>query len=469
MVDRTIRSSNRRWCGVALALVCGALGWTLLSRFFVFGEGHAERPILLFLVSYLFVWIAFAAAAYGLARGGQPSIRLVLSAAVLARLVLIPSGLIQENDVYRYVLDGQVLLHGGNPYEYSPLDLAASGILEEPFEDSDAFVVLERVGYPHIPTVYPPAAQLFFALGARLGGWDWMGQRLVFLTVDLAVILLLLVLLECLSLPRNRVLLYAWNPLVLKEIANSVHLDVVVAFFLILLALCLIRFTERQHWFWAAFGGLCFALAVLSKLYPLIFGPASLRVLLRARRPGPAVLLFAGVAALTLTAAVLPFVGIGWDGLTAGLRTYAEQWRMNQGLFAVVELLTPFPRPAVAAIVALAALVIPWLGSSEDRGRVSRDFFWVLLVWFLLIPTPFPWYALPILGLTTVLPVAVWAVSVVMSGALGLYYLSFYFEYHGHPAVWWAWTRGVEHALIWGALFWCLRRSVFSRRWVETR
>jgi len=54
-------------------------------------------------------------------------------------------------------------------------------------------------------------------------------------------------------------------------------------------------------------------------------------------------------------------------------------------------------------------------------------------------------------------------VSAVLSGALGAYYLSFYYEYHGYPAVWWTATRTIEHLVIWGILLWYLNpRRIFA-------
>jgi hypothetical protein len=40
-------------------------------------------------------------------------------------------------------------------------------------------------------------------------------------------------------------------------------------------------------------------------------------------------------------------------------------------------------------------------------------------------------------------------VTVVVSGATGLYYLSFFYEYHEYARTWWIWTRAAEHCIIW--------------------
>jgi len=81
---------------------------------------------------------------------------------------------------------------------------------------------------------------------------------------------------------------------------------------------------------------------------------------------------------------------------------------------------------------------------------VVVDFHWILLLWYLLIPTPFPWYAVPLVALAVIRPLGPSAlVTVVLSGITGLYYLSFFFEYREFEGSWWIWTRAVEHSIIW--------------------
>ena len=107
------------WLIAGTGLLLSCLGWTLLSYQFEFGQGHADRPIIGFLGLFLLAWVSFLAGIVLLARKdpGPKTLILIVVVGLLARVVLIPSNLIQENDVYRYVLDGQVLLHGANPYQ----------------------------------------------------------------------------------------------------------------------------------------------------------------------------------------------------------------------------------------------------------------------------------------------------------------------------------------------------------------
>ncbi|HEX2062417.1 MAG TPA: hypothetical protein VHK90_16885, partial [Thermoanaerobaculia bacterium] len=147
------------------------------------------------------VLYAIAAAAWiPLARRAAP-LRVTLIIAIALRMLLLVPEPRLSGDVYRYLSDGRVLASGGNPYTYDPTD--------------------PRINHPEIRSIYPPHAQLLFALVHEL--WSW---RLLILAVDLAVIVLL----------RSRGLAYATCPLVLFEGMWSGHIDA-IAGALVLVAL----------------------------------------------------------------------------------------------------------------------------------------------------------------------------------------------------------------------------------------
>ncbi len=72
------------------------------------------------------------------------------------------------------------------------------------------------------------------------------------------------------GLPREQILIYAWNPLALWSFANDGHVDA-IAVGLLGLAL-LLRARHKDGWAGAALAG-----AVLAKLFPLVVVPAFLR------------------------------------------------------------------------------------------------------------------------------------------------------------------------------------------------
>ena len=449
--------------GVSLA---AALLMTLLSKSFVYGVGHAERPIIQFVALYGIWWGAFAASFWMLkSRREKPGLVFIVAVAVALRVILFASDLIQENDVYRYVLDGQVLLHGGNPYEFSPLEVSEMGMpaLRGSLAAEDAQTVLHRIGYPSIPTVYPPAAQLTFAVGSALGGWSWMGQRAVFTLVDFLVIGALVYLLSLLSVPSYWLILYAWNPLVLKEVTNSTHLDVLAALFIILLVIGISRFDSSGSKLWVGLAALCWGLAVLAKIYPLILGPACLGWLYMRKKKLELPILFGGIGTLVIILGWVPFLGVGANQLVEGISTYASDWRMNEGVFTLFAWLFPNPRLISWAVIASIAIMLPLLQRERSVDGFVRTVQWILLIWFLLVPAVFPWYAIPLAVLLVPSPGSRAAVPlIVLSGAVVLYYLTFFYDYHGYPSEWWAWTRLIEHAVIWSSIL--LALLPFSKR-----
>ena len=98
----------------------------------------------------------------------------------------------------------------------------------------------------------------------------------MFTTVDLLLIGALIYLVKVLVVPPCWLLLYAWNPLVLKEVTNSTHLDVLVAFFIILLVAAISLFSSTGSKVWIGVAAFAWGMAVLTKVYPLILGPACL-------------------------------------------------------------------------------------------------------------------------------------------------------------------------------------------------
>ena len=456
MPDSARPHSRWLWGWAALAILVTTLGWSLLSHQFLHGEGYSERPIWTFLALYGVAWAGLLLAVRLLHRtGGRGPLLFIMAVALLARVLLLPSNLIQENDVYRYLLDGQVLLGGGNPYAYTPGEIAGSEThrKELQLDRPEAQEVLKRIGYPGIRTVYPPLAQFVFSLGSRLGDWDWRGFRWIFLGLDLLCILALIDLLPRMGLAPAWVVLYAWNPLVLKEVTNSVHVDVLVCLML-LIAVSGFRITQagRSGRWGIAIASLGMAGAIATKLYPIILLPSGFLFLLRTRGAVPGLGFLIVTIGLAL-AGYWPFAEVGLAVLGEGLWTYATLWRMNEGFYALLAAL-PYARGLCVMLVVTCSVVVPLMRRSETTTSLLESFLYVHLLWFLLIPSPFPWYALPLCALLPLTGGASRATPAVLAlcGTVALYYFSFLYEYRGYPAHWWSLIRSLEHGVVWMCL-----------------
>lgn len=300
--------------------------------------------------------------------------RAVLIFAVLFRLVLWWSQPIQELDLYRYLWDGRVLAAGINPYRYSPAQVEAARDGEPATAELAALAdVLRRsrevtkifsfIDHRSVPTIYPPLSEAVFGASAfitperapiRVQVGIFKGVLLLF---DLSTVLLVMGLLRNLNQPPAHALAYAWCPLVLKELANTGHLDAIAVCLTAALfwLLTLPRAenttiaasngrTTPPHWRdWLAaalWGG-----AVLAKLYPIVLAPVLLAFWWRRARwrtGGPsaafALIVLGGYVLLppNSKAPKAETVGTVEHSSFSGLGEFLRRWEMNDLLFSVV-------------------------------------------------------------------------------------------------------------------------------------
>lgn len=190
------------------------------------------------------------------------TIWVVIAVAVLLRTLLLTAPPFLSSDIYRYVWDGCVQAAGINPYRYEPADPALARL-----RDTAIYPNINRVTYAR--TIYPPVAQMVFAAVGRI--WDSVtGMRLTMLGFEALGIACALNLLSLAGLPRERILIYAWNPLPLWAFASDGHVDAIVVG--LLGAALLLRARHRDGWAGAVLAG-----AVLAKFLPLVMAPAFLR------------------------------------------------------------------------------------------------------------------------------------------------------------------------------------------------
>lgn len=444
------------WMYGALSIIGGSISLTVLSRRFEWGVGHADRPILTVVLVMGIMGMGFLVSV-GLSawRQWRMPIWLLLGVALLSRAALLPSNLIQESDCYRYVLDGMATINGVNPYRHAPerILIDARDQMGDTLDTPAARLLIARVSFPELPTIYPPLAQGAFALGAALTPWDWRGQRWVFTGLDFIIVLVLIQALRVLGKPVAWAALYAWNPLILKEITNSTHLDSLVALMIVCLtALFAIRAT-RLTLRVAAMAGLLFAAAVLAKIYPLILAPIAVALLARSYQPFRTTAAFGFCAVLAIAVGAGLFLSVGWDRITESLDVYARNWEVNAGAFSVISSITPWGRAVSLATTGFVAIALAWRVFSGADDAIADNVILAiqatLLAWFLFLPAAFPWYAASLLAVSALRP-RPW--FFVLSIVFGLYYVRAYVTYHDMHQVWMTWIRVVEHGSVWLAL-----------------
>ena len=274
---------------------------------------------------------------------------IVLAVAVIMRAVLLPAPPFLSSDIYRYVWDGQVQGAGINPYRYVPADPALAGL-----RDPDAYPLINRKDYAH--TIYLPAAQIVFAIVGRLSATA-TGMKAAMLGFELAASICLLKLLALAGLPRERILIYLWNPLPLWSFACDGHVDAITAG---LLGLALLARARHRD----GLGGALLAAATLVKVLPIVVVPAFVR---GGRLWRPAL---AGAA--VVIALYLPYLSAGHD-LVGFVSTYGgeEGYDTGTGYWLLAGLAHVFTLPAWAsrAYTTCVAIGFAALAIRVARGR----------------------------------------------------------------------------------------------------
>lgn len=300
---------------------------------------------------------------------------IVLAFGILFRAVVLPSAPFASTDIYRYVWDGRVIAAGINPYAYVPADKHLADL-----RDGAIYPSINRRSTAL--TIYPPVAQAAFFVGSRLGGV--FAMKALMTGCDVASMLVLMRLLALSGAPVQRIILYAWHPLIIWEFAGNGHIDA-LAIALICIAFFAYRF-DRRFILGAALGA-----ATLVKFLPVVlFAP------LYRRWDWKMPLTFGIVAAL----AYAPFLSVGTRVL-GYLPGYAHEEGIDSGrrfyLLNLVHSAFRFDVPPVLYIV-LGALMIGalWLLSQRiDPVRVeTRQMFALLIaatITILLSPA-YPWY-----------------------------------------------------------------------------
>jgi len=319
---------------------------------------------------------ALVYAGYRLAGAGRPSLTVgtVVVVALLLRGPFLFSPPFLSDDIHRYLFDGMVQQAGESPYAVSP----------EAYETTDPIVsdLATKVNHPHLVTLYPPAAQFFFRLAAPLG---MTGMKALLVLADMAVVGLLLLWLPRLGLPRHGTILYAWNPMVVWEIAWSGHIDALALPFLLLAGLLLVGKGRRN----ATLSGTLFAVALWVKLIPVIFGLFYLFA--SRRRMG----WFAAGGAMASALFVVPYLPQMGNGVET-LVLYGTTWEFSGFLFRTIRDLTGMnlvARLVSALLFCGGAGALLW---RQWRTEASLFHFvgWAAFFWLLTTPTLHPWYGL---------------------------------------------------------------------------
>lgn len=351
--------------------------------------------------------VALAAATLWAYRLGGWTRREVVGLAVVLRLFFLPLPPVLSDDAYRYVWDGLLVLAGMNPYAWLPTDPSLGWLQQEPLFDA-----LNSAGYY---SVYPPVSQALFAIAALGYGLGWeVAYGLVKLAFTALEVAGLWALAQVVA-PR-RLLLYAWHPLALLEVAGQGHTEGALVGLLGL-------------GFWAhrrgrpGLAATAVALAGWVKLVPLLLLPW-----LAWRRPPRRWGALGAVAALLLPAVPLLAPGV-LANLRASLDLYVRLFEFGAGPYLLLKAVgwawsgaDPSKQLGPAMQVAFLLLVPLLYGVAARRRWPFEKLALAVLGSFLVLATTVhPWYLLGVLMLAAVQEKPSWAWIWLATWSIGTY------------------------------------------------
>lgn len=239
---------------VLLGLYCAAAGWIFFQGTNAIGNPGYFISVTILWAAMVLLWHWWPA---------EKSLIPVVAAAVIGRIAFMrfPA----SDDIYRYIWEGIIQLHGYNPYVLPP-DSPALVHLHTPF--------WHLINHRDLATIYWPCAQLLFRIGASIHASP-LFFKAMFLLFDAATAAILFGLLLLLGGEKRHVILYALNPLVLVSVAGEGHLEPVAIVFLCAALWCFLK--QRAFCSWILLGFAITVKPTLAVFAPVFITKSSLK------------------------------------------------------------------------------------------------------------------------------------------------------------------------------------------------
>lgn len=365
----------------------------------------------------------------------------IIFAGLAARIIMLPTVTVLEDDWYRYLWDGAVTAIGYNPYTYNPAD-----IMEKKLAVPDELInladesgeIIKNINHPAVRTIYPPIAQIFFTASYIIAPWKLLGWKIILLISDVILLFFIIKILQNLKLPLIFSALYWLNPIVLHEFFNAAHMDLFVLLFVMMSVYFLLK--DKT-----IISTILLALAVGVKLWPLIIFSFILRKIWGDKKQVIVHLLLF----IFLVAVIFIPVFLGGLDDSLGFIKYAKSWENNSVFYETLKIflnsVDDFFRLGISCVTCITRWIIGLIifflviFLMKDKIRSNYDFlekiFLILAVIFLISPTQFPWYYTWIIPFLVIRPRLSFLLYPMLLPLYQLNYLNNYLIYIQHLPV----------------------------------
>jgi hypothetical protein len=317
------------------------------------------------------------------------NVKTLVAIGILIRVVLLFVEPNLSDDFYRFIWDGRLLNHGINPFLELPSYYIEQNLHSE-FLTQDLYRNLNSQNYY---TVYPPVLQAVFGVATFLFPTSVLGSifvmKLFLLIFEIGSIVLIMRLLKYFKMPKENVLLYALNPVVILEIVGNIHFEGAMICFSLLAIWLLVR--EKWH-----LSGLSMSIAIVAKLLPLMFLPFLLK---RFRLRSISYYITVGCGVILLFIPLLNEAFIA--NISESVELYFKSFEYNGSIYYIlrwigyetvgynwISIISPYLTLSIFVIVMIAALLV----KERDVKYFAQNMLFALTIFYLFATTVHPWY-----------------------------------------------------------------------------
>ena len=353
--------------------------------------------------------------------------------AILYRLMLLLSLPLLSDDIYRFIWDGSQVLHGINPFSFTPKEL-----ISFKYDWVDP-VLFQKMNSPNYFSIYPPINQFIFMLSAIPGKGNLLESvvimRIIIILFDFGNIYFIRKLLIYFKKDEKLVFIYALNPLVILEFTGNLHFEAVMIFF----TLWSVWLLLNNKWILSS---IVLGLAVCTKLLPIIFLPLFIRYI------GWKKTIYAGlICGFVVLILFLPFIHSLklLENIVSSIQLYYGKFEFNGSVYQVLKAIgwrfLGYNPIAYTSKVLIVLTLIGFLISYLKSKNILEGIFWMMFTYCIFGAIVHPWYILILVALSPFLRwrfALVWSVLICLS----------YYTYHVVPYDEDLWLVSVEYGLL---------------------
>ncbi|MGB1040624.1 MAG: hypothetical protein ACPGVD_07115 [Flavobacteriales bacterium] len=395
------------------------------------------------------------------------SITEIIGIAIILRIALLFATPNFSDDFNRFLWDGEIIRAGENPYENNP---SFYYVLWENFnpENPEKIKELDHLkGLYHnlnskgYYTVYPPVNQAIFSSSVYLGGsnvfYSVLWMKVFILLFEIGLIFLLFKMLRKLKMKESLAQIYALNPLVILELTGNVHFEGVMLFFF-MLGLYSLLYNR------IVLSGLAIALAINTKIVPLLFLPLFLPLLGMVK----SIKLYVTIGVLSLLM-VVPFISdIVVNNFSQSLELYFQSFEFNASFYylfkgisyAFLDYKTSVIGDLIPIIVFLFGMFMTYKLYIKKANSDLTDFdlksfvsyaIPLMFVFYLLASTIHPWYVINLVILCVFIKnraILIWSILIFLSYFAYSNYINENHDGNFHNSFWYYFIVTIQYSIV---------------------